>query len=143
MLGIKYFNKKLYDKSNEEIKCAFELDSTERYVNFYYAKNVEIKNPKDPKIEYYLLQEEKINSGFIDNLFELARVNFEKGDKKMAKYYLEESVRVAPTFISAKNNLLLLLIETGEKQEALDYINQWKKEKSGVPEGLEKEVNKM
>jgi Tfp pilus assembly protein PilF len=143
MLGIKYFNKKLYDKSNEEIKRAFELDSTERYVNFYYAKNVEIKNPKDPKIEYYLLQEEKINSGFIDNLFELARVNFEKGDKKMAKYYLEESVRVAPTFISAKNNLLLLLIETGEKEEALDYINQWKKDKSGVPEGLEKEVNKM
>ena len=143
MLGIKYFNKKLYDKSNEEIKRAFELDSTERYVNFYYAKNVEMKNEKDPKIEYYLLQEEEINPGFVDNLFELARVNFEKGDKKIAKYYLQECIRVAPKFMSAKNNLLLLLIENGEKQEAVDYINQWKKDKSGIPDGLEKEVNKM
>ena len=43
----------------------------------------------------------------------------------------------------AKSNLLILLMENGEKQEALDYINQWKKDKTGVPKGLEEQVNKM
>lgn len=143
MLGIKYFNKKNFDLSNKEIKRALEIDSTEKYVNFYYAKNLQQKNEKDPKIEYFLLQEEKNNPGFIDNVFELARVNFEKGDKVKAKYYLEECVRSTPSFMIAKSNLLILLMENGEKQEALDYINQWKKDKTGVPKGLEEQVNKM
>lgn len=143
LLGVKYFNKGKFDQSKEEIQEALRIDSTERYANFYYAKNLFQKNSKDPKGEYYLLKEEKLHPGFIDNLFELAKVNFEKGDKTQAQFYLEECVRTTPSFMSAKNNLILLLMEQGEKQKALDYIAQWKAENTGVPEGIEKEVNKI
>lgn len=143
LLGVKYFNKSKNEKSGEETKKALKIDSTERYANLYYAKYLQTKNPKDPKIEYYLLREEKYHPGFLDNLFELAKISFEKGDKIAAQKYLEECVRVSPTFMMAKNNLILLLMETGQKQEALDKINQWKKDKTGIPEGLEEQVNKM
>jgi len=143
LLGVKYFNKSEFEKSRVEIKKALEIDSTERYASLYYAKYLQTKNAKDPKIEYYLLKEEQYNPGFIDNVFELAKVNFEKGDKVKAEYYLNESIQVNPTFMPAKNNLILLLIETSQKQKAIDKINQWKKDKTGVPEGLEDEVNKM
>ncbi len=143
LLGVKYFTKSAFEQSEEEILEALRIDSTERYANFYYAKNLLHKNPRDPRAEYYLLKEEKEHSGFIDNLFELAKVNFEKGDKTTARFYLEECVRITPTFMPAKNNLLLLLIEFGEKEKALAKIDQWKADKTGVPKGLEAEVNKM
>jgi tetratricopeptide (TPR) repeat protein len=143
LLGVKYFTKGIFEKSGEEIQQALRLDSTERYANFYYAKNLLHNNPKDPKAEYYLLKEEEEYPGFIDNVFELAKVNFEKGDKTKALFYLEECVRTTPTFMLAKNNLLLLLIELGEKEKALAWINQWKADKTGLPKGLEAEVNKM
>lgn len=143
LLGVKYFVKGKTEKAGVEIQKALELDSTERYASLYYAKFLQTKNPKDPKIEYYLLKEEQYNPGFLDNVFELAKVNFEKGDKVAAKHYLEETIRVAPGFMMAKNNLILLLIETGKKQEALDRIDQWKKDNTGVPDGMEEQVNKM
>jgi tetratricopeptide (TPR) repeat protein len=143
ILGVKYFTKSAFEKSRVEIQKALEMDSTERYASLYYAKYLQTKNAKDPKIEYYLLREEQYNPGFLDNLFELAKVSFDKGDKEAAKHYLEECTHVAPNFMMAKNNLILLLIETGQKQEALDKINQWKKDKSGVPDGLEEQINKM
>jgi len=143
ILGIKYFTKNKFEQAEEEIKEALHLDSTERYANFYYAKVLFHTNSKDPNGEYYLLKEEKLHPGFIDNVFELAKVNFEKGDKVKAQFYLEECVRTTPSFMTAKNNLILLLIETNQKQKALDLIKQWKEDKTGVPEGIEKEVNKM
>ena len=143
LLGVKYSNKGQTEKAGVELRKALEIDSTERYANLYYAKYLQTKNVKDPKIEYYLLKEEQYNPGFLDNLFELAKVNFEKGDKVTAKKYLEECVRVAPSFMMAKNNLIILLMETGQKQEALDNINQWKKDGTGVPDGIEAQVNKM
>jgi tetratricopeptide (TPR) repeat protein len=143
ILGIKYFTKGKFEQSDEEIKEALRLDSTERYANFYYAKILFNKNSNDPRGEYYLLKEEQFHPGFIDNVFELAKVSFEKGDKAKAEFYLEECIRTTPKFMSAKNNLILLLIETGQKQKALDKINQWKVDKTGVPEGMEKEINKM
>ncbi|MGN6647779.1 MAG: glycosyltransferase family 39 protein, partial [Cytophaga sp.] len=143
LLGVKYFNKGKFSDSEKEIREALEIDSTERYANFYFAKNLLNKNGKDPKAEYYLLKEDKLHPGFIDNVFELAKVNFEKGNKEKAESYLEECTRIAPAFMQAKNNLLLLLMEQGKKQKALDYINQWKADKSGVPEGLEKQVTAM
>ena len=143
LLGVKYFNKGKFSDSEKEIREALQIDSTERYANFYFAKNLLNKNGKDPRAEYYLLKEEKLHPGFIDNQFELAKVNFEKGDKAKAESYLEACTRIAPGFMQAKNNLLLLLMEQGKKQKALDYINQWKADKSGVPEGLEKQVTAM
>jgi len=143
LLGVKYFNKKKFSESKEEIQEALRIDSTERYANYYYAKNLFQLNSKDPKAEYYMLKEEKFHAGFIDNLFDLAKWNFEKGDKAQAQFYLEECVRTNPSFMSAKNNLILLLVEQGEKQKALDYINQWKADKTGVPSGIEAAVNKM
>ncbi len=143
ILGVKYFNRKEMAKSETEISEALRIDSTERYANLYYAKILSTKNPKDPNIETYLLKEESYHPEFVDNLFELAKVNFDKGDKAKAQFYLEACIRVAPGFMMAKNNLIYLLIETGKKQEALDLISQWKKDKTGVPKGLEKEVNKM
>ncbi|WP_018342706.1 hypothetical protein [Cytophaga aurantiaca] len=143
LLGVKYFNKSKFEESRVEIQKALEIDSTERYASLYYAKYLQTKNPKDPKIEYYLLREEQYNPGFLDNLFELAKVNFEKGDKVLAQKYLEECVRVSPTFMMAKNNLLILLMETGQKQAALDKIAQWKKDKTGVPKEMEQQINKM
>lgn len=143
LLGVKYFTKGSTEKSREELQKALEIDSTERYASLYYAKYLQTKNAKDPKIEYYLLKEEQYHPGFIDNLFELAKVNFEQGDKAAAQKYLEECIRVSPTFMMAKNNLIILLIENGKKQEALDKINQWKKDKTGVPKDMENEVNKM
>jgi len=143
LLGVKYFTKGKTEKAGVELQKALELDSTERYASLYYAKYLQTKNPKDPKIEYYLLKEEQYNPGFLDNLFELAKLSFEKGDKVAAKRYLEECIRVAPGFMMAKNNLILLLMETGQKQEALDKINQWKKDQTGVPDGIEEQVNKM
>jgi tetratricopeptide (TPR) repeat protein len=143
LLGVKYFTKSSFEKSGIELQKALEIDSTERYASLYYAKYLQTKNAKDPKIEYYLLKEEQYNPGFLDNLFELAKLSFDKGDKEAAQRYLEECTRVAPDFMMAKNNLILLLMETGKKQEALDKINQWKKDKSGVPDGLEKQINSM
>jgi len=143
LLGVKYFNKKKYNESKEEIQKALRIDSTERYANYYYAKNLFQTNGKDPKGEYYLLKEEKLHPGFIDNVFDLAKFNFEKGDKVKAEFYLEECIRTNPTFMSAKNNLIVLLMEQGNKQKAIDYINQWKADKTGVPPGIEAEVNKM
>jgi protein O-mannosyl-transferase len=143
ILGVKYFNKNEFGKSETEISEALRIDSTERYANLYYAKILLTKNPKDPNAETYLLKEETYNPGFTDNLFELAKINFEKGDKVKAQFYLEECIRFAPDFMMAKNNLIILLMETNKKQEALDFINQWKKNKTGVPKGIEKEVNKM
>jgi len=143
LLGVKYFIKGSTEKSNVHIQKALEIDSTERYASFYYAKYLQTKNPADPKIVYYLLKEDQYNPGFLDNVFELAKVSFDKGDKVAAKHYLEECVRVAPAFMMAKNNLILLLMESEKKQEALDKINQWKKDKTGVPDGLEEQVNKM
>lgn len=143
LLGIKYFTKKKFNESKEEIQEALRIDSTERYANYYYAKNLLQLNSTDARAEYYMLKEEKLHPGFIDNLFDLAKFNFERGDKIKAKFYLEECVRTNPSFMTAKNNLLLLLIELGEKQKAVDYIATWKAEKSGVPDGLEDAVNKM
>ena len=142
LLGAKYFDRKKFDASMEEIKEALQIDSTERYANHYYAKLLLNKNSKDPKAEYYLLKEEKLHPGFIDNVFELAKVNFEKGDKKMAEFYLNESIRVRPGFMPAKNNLILLLLETGQKEKAKEKMNEWKADKTGVPDGMEKEINK-
>lgn len=143
LLGVKYFAKQKFIQSEEQIAEALRIDSTERYANLYYAKNLLQKNAHAPRAEYYLLKEEKEHPGFIDNLFELAKINFEKGDKNKAAFYLEECIRTAPGFMPAKNNLILLFMEQGKKQEALERINQWKSDKSGVPEGIEAAVTKM
>lgn len=141
ILGVKYLNANELEESEIEIKKALAIDSTERYANLYYAKILLLKNPKNPKTEYYLLKEEQYHPGFIDNLFELAKLNFEKGDKVAAEYYLEACIKASPTFMMAKNNLILLLVENGQKEKAREKINQWKVAKSGVPKGIEILVN--
>jgi hypothetical protein len=136
MLGIKYYVRKKFDKSEKHISIALKLDSNERYANYYYGK-LKLDQQKLELAEKYMLREDSLYPVFFDAVFDLARVYFEKGEMEKVPLFLKRAIEIRPTFIQAKNNLLVYYIKNNEEHKAIELIRQWEKDGTGVPPGFD------
>jgi 4-amino-4-deoxy-L-arabinose transferase-like glycosyltransferase len=115
-------------KAYELIRRSYHMDSTEKYINYFYG--MMLKNHDSIlQSEKYFLAEKKI-SGFEECDFHLAAIAFAKKDFITAEHYLESYTTAAPTNADANNNLLLLYIQEKQKDKALAQIK--KMQQNGV-----------
>lgn len=136
MMGVKWYVKKKKELSEKHIRKALALDSTERYANYYLGKHLMDKE-QWAQAEYYMLKEEQLYPGFFDTVFDLARVYYEKKEMEKVPVYLDYAIRLRPTFMQAKNNLLVYYKESNQLDKLSMYIQKWKQEGTGVPPGFE------
>ncbi|MBS1689886.1 MAG: hypothetical protein JSS96_14245, partial [Bacteroidetes bacterium] len=103
-------------KAYAHIKSAYAMDSTQKYINYYYGMMLQ-NNGNVLQSEPYFLAEKRI-SGYYECDFYLARVYVMKGNSKAAEQYLGYYLKNDPENPKANANLLILLINEKEKQKA-------------------------
>jgi len=125
-------------KAEELILKGYSINPKEKYINYYMGV---MKQDHDSILasEPYFLKEISISDYYMC-YFHLARVAFEKKDKPAAISYLEKYLSRAPGDPQANNNLLLLYLETGEKDKAKARIELMKQYGIQVPAGVEEQL---
>ncbi|MFN8416255.1 MAG: hypothetical protein U0U66_07985 [Cytophagaceae bacterium] len=136
MLGVKYYVRGKFDKSEKYISKALAIDSTERYANYYYGK-LKLDQKNLLLAEKYMLREDSIHPNFFDAVFDLARVYFDKGEMDKVPVYLTRAIEIRPTFMQTKNNLLVYYIKNNEEAKAKELIKKWETDGTGVPTGFD------
>ena len=109
-------------KAYADIEKAYKMDSTQKYINYYYGMMLQNKG-QILQAEHYFETEKRI-SGYYECDFYLARIYLLKGDTKLAEAALESYLKTDPQNPMANNNLLLLLLNQKEKQKATVQVNR-------------------
>jgi tetratricopeptide (TPR) repeat protein len=106
------------DKPRSEalIRKAYSMDPKQKYINYYMGVLLQTKDSVLESEKYF--KKEISTSDYFMCYFHLARVAFEKKDKPTAIHYLETYLNRNPTDSQANNNLLLLYMETNQKDKA-------------------------
>jgi tetratricopeptide (TPR) repeat protein len=104
------------NKAYELFHKAYQLNPNGKYINFYYGEMLQRKDSVLAS-EKYLLAEKQISNYFKCDFY-LARVAMEKHDMKGAIGYLQTYLKHDPANGMANNNLLLLYIDTGQREAA-------------------------
>ncbi len=99
-------------RADSLIRLAFRQDSSQKYINYYMGMLLQSSDSVLASEPYFLRELKK--SDFSNCYFHLARVAFEKNDKKQAIVWLEEFLRRVPDDPQANHNLMLLYWETGD-----------------------------
>ena len=103
--------------SDTLFRRAYKLNPKEKYLNFYMAEMLQ-KEDSVAQSEKYLLAEKSI-SNFYKVDFMLARVAMERKDYAAAITDLENAQKREPGNTMAKNNLLLLYLQTNQRDKAI------------------------
>ena len=106
-----------FERSCELFRKAYRLNPTEKYLNFYYGVMLQ-KKDSVLQSEPYLLAE-KNTSNYYECDFYLARVAIERKDLNSAINYLQTYLQRDIESKIANNNLLLLYMDTQQKDKAL------------------------
>ncbi|HLF63346.1 MAG TPA: hypothetical protein VI603_06325, partial [Saprospiraceae bacterium] len=116
---------------------AYAIDSTEKYINYYYGAMLQYQD-SILESERYLLAE-KQRSDFVECDFMLARVAVEKNNIPAAIEYLENFLARAPLHDLGNTNLLQLYVQSGDLVKArLQMISM---DQKGLP--VAEEVRKV
>ncbi len=117
---------------------AYAIDSTEKYLNYYYGAMLQYED-SIPESEPYLLKE-KERSDYVEVDFMLARVAVEKGDLQGGIHYLESFLKRSPTHELANKNLLQLYIQTGNMEKARAQAISMQQKGLPVPQDLKTQL---
>jgi hypothetical protein len=98
------------------IRRAYQLNPEEKYLNYYYGMML-LEQDSAQQAEQHFLTEKKV-SNYFECDFHLADIAFKKKDYKGSIAYLQQYLKRNPTNPMANNNLLLLYIETKQKDNA-------------------------
>ena len=115
------------------------MDSTGKYINYYMGVLLQTNDSILPS-EKYFLKELKI-SDYFQCYFHLARVAFEKNDKPAAAHYLETYLGRNPSDEQANNNLLLLYLDTNQKDKAKKQVERMTQLGLQVPNEVMQRLN--
>ena len=110
-------DQKEIDHSSALFRKAYQLNPKEKYLNYYYAVMLQ-KKDSVMQSEPYLLAEKKI-SDYYECDFYLARVAMERKDLNGAIGYLQSYLKRDSMNMIANSNLLLLYMDTQQKDKAL------------------------
>ncbi|MFI5134573.1 MAG: tetratricopeptide repeat protein [Chitinophagales bacterium] len=128
------------DKKESEalIRKAYALDSNEKYINYYMGV---MKQEHDSVLaSESFFQKELSISDYYMCYFHMARVAFEKNDKPSAIHYLEVFLDRDPSDEQGNNNLLLLYLDTQQKEKAKAQVEKMKQYGISVPSGVEEQL---
>jgi len=137
MLGAR-LDKTDLKKSEALMRKAYALDSNQKYINYYMGV---MKQSHDSILasEHYFRKELSISDYYMC-YFHMARVAFEKNDKPAAIHYLEVFLDKDPSDEQANNNLLLLYLDTKQKEKAKTQVQKMKQYGITVPSGIEEQL---
>jgi len=113
---------------------AWQLNPTEKYVNYYLGK-MYIDKDSFRLAEQYLLAELDI-SAYYETYFHLSRIEFEKNNIEGSIRYMEKYLEADPGDEQAMNNYILLLVQSGQVEKAKAYVRQKQKEGFVFPSDL-------
>lgn len=123
------------------MRKAYQLNPNEKYLNYYYG--VMLQNQDSLlESEKHFLKEQKI-SDYFECDFYLAQIYYKKGDKPQAQKHLERYISRDSMNRPANNNLLLLYLETGQKEKASQHITNMQRRGLTVPGSLIQQVQSM
>lgn len=108
-------------KAYADIKKAYQMDSTQKYINYYYGMMLQNQGQVLQAQRYF--EAEKRISGYYECDFYLARIYLMQGKSQLAEQALESYLKTDPQNPQANNNLLILLMSQREKQKATMQIN--------------------
>lgn len=125
-------------RAAELVRKAYQMDSTQKYINYYMGVLMQTQD-SILQSEKYFQAEIKISDYFMC-YFHMARVAFEKKDKPAAIHYLETYLDRNMEDAQANNNLLLLYIETGQKEKARALLDRMRQLGLQVPDGIDAQL---
>jgi hypothetical protein len=130
-------------KSYALIRRAYDLKSDEKYINFYYGRMLQNEDSVQAS-EKYLLKEKSV-SGYYECDFFLARVEIEKRppDEIAAAAYMERYLTKDPSNPQGNNNLLLIYLQSGQKEKALNHLKHMQDLGIQPPVDLVQKINAM
>ncbi len=117
-------------KADSLIVLSYSQDPDAKYINYYMGK-VQEQTSIEAAEKHYLRETEI--TGYADAYFELARMAFEKNDLHSAIIHLEQYLAKAPNDVPANNNLLLLYINTAQKEKARAQLKKMQRLGMSVP----------
>lgn len=120
---------------------AYRLNPDEKYLNYYYGVMLQ-EQDSIIESEPYLLKE-KNGSGYYQCDFYLAKVAYYKKDLQGSINYLESYLKADPTHTIANNNLLLLYMETGQKQKAREQSKKMGSMGLSIPAVTRQQIERM
>ncbi len=121
-------------ESDELFRKAYQLNPKEKYLNFYYGVMLQ-KEDSVQQSEKYLLAEKKI-SDYYECDFYLARVVAERKNFSEAITYLQNYLARDPANKMAHNNLLLLLLQTNQRDKAITEVKTMQQSGMEVPKQI-------
>jgi Tfp pilus assembly protein PilF len=122
------------EESYRLFRKAYRLNPKEKYLNFYYGVMLQ-KQDSVAKSEQFLLTE-KNSSGYYECDFYLARVAMERKDLNGAISYLQTYLKKDATNKIANNNLLLLYMDTQQRDKAAQHVKTMRQLGLEVPPQL-------
>jgi hypothetical protein len=122
----------------ELILKAYSLNPSEKYINYYVGV---MKQDHDSVLASEPFFQKEISiSDYYMCYFHMARVAFVKNDKPAAISYLEKFLDRAPGDPQGSNNLLLLYLDTGQKDKAKALVENMKQYGITIPAGIEQQL---
>lgn len=124
------------DKTRGEalMQHAYALDPNEKYINFYMGKLYLDRNQLDSAS--ICLHRELEISAYYETYFQLSRLSFQQQDLQQSKLWMEKYLELNPTDAQASGNYVLLLLQLGERDAAIQFVDRKKKEGVALPEGI-------
>jgi tetratricopeptide (TPR) repeat protein len=98
------------------IRRAYAINPKEKYLNYYYGLMLQEQDSLDQAIEHLL--DEQQRSDYYECDFHLARIYFTKRQLPLAAQHLERYLTRDPGNEAANSNLLLLYIDTRQREKA-------------------------
>lgn len=135
-----YLNKKEFDKAKEKIEKALSVEKNEKIYALAifigeYSKDTKFLKVNLDNFKKYL----KENSLLLNAIISEISLDF---DLELSEKYAK--IAVEKDKIPTANVLLSIIYgRKGNKKEALKYLNEAKKAKINIPNGLEEEINKL
>jgi uncharacterized protein HemY len=117
---------------------AYAIDSTEKYLNYYYGAMLQYQD-SILKSEPYLLKEKK-RSDYWEVDFMLARVAVEKGNLPAAVSYLENFLKRSPKHELGNRNLLQLYVQSNLPDKARAHVQKMERMGMVVPAELKEMI---
>lgn len=121
-------------QANRLMKKAYALNPKEKYINYYLGKHY-LEAGKLDSAKLFLLDELKL-SAYYDTYFLLSRLSFLEKNTAASISYMETYLEKDPKNSQAINNLVLMLVETNQKEKAKNLLLKKQAEGIAVNQGL-------